>query len=187
MAAINRINYFFKQSSRKDFLALGIKCVFISHQKRDAQDAKKVADYLQNAGIEVYFDEYDSDLRIHYQGGSAAGVTNAICTGINNSSHMLVVVSPNTMLSGWVPFEIGYGYEKTELGVLCLKGIPKGKLPEYVRVVPIIRDIYDLNNLIERLSGKTKEMLFEANLMSDYGNRLNPLSNIMDTIISDQY
>lgn len=187
MAAINRYYYPSKEKSRTTFLTLGVKCVFISHQKKDNEEAKKVAEYLQNAGIQVYFDEYDGDLRIHHEIGNPKEVTRAICNGINNSSHMLVIVSPNTLFSTWVPFEIGYGYDKTELGVLCLKGIPKGKLPEYVRAVPIIRDIYDLNILIERLTGKKKEFLFETKLMSDHGSRLNPLSNVMDSLINDQY
>ena len=33
---------------------------------------------------------------------------------------MLVIVSPTTMKSNWVPFEIGFGYDKTELSVLTL-------------------------------------------------------------------
>jgi len=36
---------------------------------------------------------------------------------------MLVVVSPNTIYSNWVPWEVGYGYDNTHLGVLTLKGI----------------------------------------------------------------
>jgi hypothetical protein len=36
----------------------GIKCIFISHQKDDATVCRKIADYLINAGLDVYFDEY---------------------------------------------------------------------------------------------------------------------------------
>ena len=184
---MNRYYYPTKYQSRNQFLALGVNCVFISHQKKDSSAARKVADYLENAGIDVYFDEYDNELRISHQSGNPKDVTKAILTGINNSSHMLVIVSLNTLSSTWVPFEIGYGYDKTELGVLCLKGIPKGSLPEYVRTAPIIRDIYDLNNLIGRLTGKQSQVLLESKKMSDYSNSANPLSSVMDSIISDQY
>lgn len=61
---------------------------------------------------------------------------------------MLVLVSPNTLYSTWVPFEIDYGHDKTELFVLCLKGIQKGGLPGYVKTAKVIRDIYDLNNFL---------------------------------------
>lgn len=187
MAAINRFYSSTKFQSRSLFENLGVKCVFISHQKNDTKDAKKLAEYFQNAGIEIYFDEYDGDLRIQHQQNNPKEVTKAILKGINNSSHMLVVVSPNTLFSSWVPFEIGYGYDKTELRVLCLKGIPIGKLPEFIRTAPIIRDIWDLNSFIERLSGKKKEILLETKMLSDYSNYYNPLSDIMDRILTDKY
>lgn len=187
MPGKNRYYSSTKYQSRSQAVSLGIKCVFISHQKRDKDAAKKIADYLLNAGIDVYFDEYDRDLKIEHQSGNPKGVTKSICNGINNSSHMLVVVSPNTLASTWVPFEIGYGYDKTELNVLCLKGISKGALPEYVRTTPIIRDIYDLNNYISYRTGKTKESLIENKMFSAYDSIYNPLSSVMDSVINDSY
>ncbi|MFO7823967.1 MAG: toll/interleukin-1 receptor domain-containing protein [Cyclobacterium sp.] len=186
MAGINRALASQKTFSESRKIR-GVECVFLSHQQQDKEICKKVADYLINAGIDVYFDEYDDDLKLHRQSNNPKGTTTAIRNGINNSSHMLVVVSPNTLFSTWVPFEIGYGYDKTDLGVLCLKGISKGKLPEYVRTAPVIRDIYDLNNLLERLTGKTKELLIETRMMSDHSSYSNPLYEAMDSIINDKY
>ncbi|MEN5059031.1 toll/interleukin-1 receptor domain-containing protein [Sphingobacterium kitahiroshimense] len=185
MAGLNRLYYPKRYTSRAQVIALGVKCVFISYQKKDREAAVKVAEYLQAAGIDVYIDVYDSELRIQHQNDNPKEVTKAICNGINNSSHMLVLVSPSTMFSTWVPFEIGY--DKTDLGVLCLKGIPKGKLPEYARTATIVRDIYDLNSLIEKLSGKKKELLLETKMMSDYNSASNPLLNVMDNLINDTY
>ena len=186
MAAINRYYSSTKYSSRTDALKSGVKCVFLAHQQRDKDQAKKVADYLQNAGIEVYFDEYDRDLRFHHQNGNAKEVTKAICAGINNSSHMLVVVSPNTVTSTWVPFEIGYGYDKTELAVLCLKGIPVGTLPAYVKTARVIRDIYDINGFVSSFSGKSKEQLIETKMMSSHDSVQNSLADVMDKLIIDR-
>lgn len=164
--ALNRYYYPTKYESRSKFLSLGINCVFISHQQKDKDNAIKIADYLMSIGIDVYIDRYDTELRIHHQNNNPKGVTIAICNGINNSSHMITFVSPNTLYSSWVPFEVGYSYNKTELGVLCLKGIPKGKFPEYVRAAKIIRDIYDLSILICNFSGKTREILEKANAVN---------------------
>lgn len=36
--------------------------VFISHQKKDSEAARTIADYLQEAGIDVYFDQYDQSI-----------------------------------------------------------------------------------------------------------------------------
>lgn len=187
MTALNRFYYPTKYQSRAQVISLGIKCVFISHQKSDKDAAKKVADYLMSSGIDVYFDEYDKELKIHYQSNNPKAVTDAIRKGINNSSHMLAIVSPNTLTSSWVPFEIGYGFDKTDLGVLCLKGIPKGKLPEYVRTAPIIRDIYDLNKLISTLTKSTENVLLEAKRIRNHSDYYNPLASVMDSLVSDQY
>lgn len=172
--------------SRKNFLSLGIKCVFISHQQRDKDAAKKIADYLIDTGINVYFDAYDKDLKIHHQSRDAKAVTNSIKKGINNSTHMLAVVSPSTLNSSWVPFEIGYGQDKTELFVLCLKGIPKGSLPEYVKSATVIRDIWDLNTFITNTNGNLKP-LFESKRTFNYANDVNPLATIMDSLINENY
>lgn len=185
MAGINRFYYPTKYQSRAQVISLGVRCVFISYQRKDRDSAIKVADYLQSAGIDVYIDIYDKELKLQHQNDNPKEVTKAICNGINNSSHMLVLASPDTLYSTWVPFEIGYGYDKTDLGVLCLKGIPKGKLPEYVRTATIVRDIYDLNGLVERLSGKKKEVLLEAKIMINHDSYSNPLAGVMDSLIND--
>lgn len=187
MTALNRFYYPTKYSSRSNFMATGIKCVFISYQQKDKDQAIKVAEYLEQAGIDIYFDKYDTELRIHHQANDPKKVTESICKGINNSSHMLVIVSPNTINSTWVPFEIGYGFDKTDLSVLCLKGIPKGALPEYIRTAPVIRDIYDLNIKISSLAGKPQNFMEQTKLMSNHSSSLNPLYNVMDSLISEQY
>jgi hypothetical protein len=187
MPGINRLNWSIKYDSSRELREAGITCVFISHQKRDQDAAKKIADYLLSCDINVYFDEYDEKLKFHHQTSNPKEVTSAICTGINNSSHMLVLVSPSTLHSTWVPFEIGYGYDDTELAVLCLRGISKGSLPEYVRTTRIIRDIYDLNPFISQLTGKSEQMLSEARMIGSYSNANHPLASVMDGVISDQY
>lgn len=187
MSAINRFNSPTKFRNRGDFLNQQIKCIFISYQRQDKIEAKKVADYLIGSGINVYFDEYDIDLKMQNQVQNPTRVTDALCKGINNSSHMLVIVSPSTIISKWVPFEIGYGFEKTDLAVLCLKNIGKGHLPEYIRTAKIIRDIYDVNSLIANLRFSTKEALFERRELTKYNNWNHPLVGVMDDIIHENY
>ena len=85
--------------------------VFISHQKKDKKEAKEIADYLKTVGIEVYFDEYDRELQIATETDNPKAVVSAIKKGINNSTHMLCLISKNTLFSKWVPFEVGYGYD----------------------------------------------------------------------------
>jgi hypothetical protein len=163
--------------SRSDFI-----CVFISHQKADKEISRKIADYLMAIGINVYFDEYDQDLRLANQARNPKAVTQAILKGIQKSTHMLCVVSPNTLDSKWVPFEVGFGYDKTQLGILLLKGVRKEQLPEYIMTAPlIIPDIWDLNKFIEAVSSKGV-VLENRILIKNYGDLTHPLANYMESI-----
>jgi hypothetical protein len=183
--ALNRYYHPIQFRNKAEHFATNTKCVFISYQSADREAATKIADYLLGAGVDVYFDQYDGDLRISNQSNNPKNLVDSLCKGINNSSHMIVLVSNDTMKSRWVPFEIGFGYEKTFLFTLCLKGIPKGALPEYLQTTTIIRDIYDLNRIIPSFTGKSFELLKSQNLILEHSS--NPLRNVMDNLIVDRY
>src|SRR5882724_9773361 len=88
-----------------------VPCIFISYQRHDEEYAKDVAEYILSKQIDVYFDLNDTDLRIYNQINNPAAVTKAIQKGLNKSDYMLVIVSPDTYRSPWVPFEVGYAYD----------------------------------------------------------------------------
>lgn len=159
---------------------LGIKCVFISHQKADATICRHIADYLKGAGIDVYFDEYDNDLKIYRQSNNAKGVVDSIKKGIQQSSHMLCVISPNTLHSKWVPWEVGYGYDKTTLAALTLKGITDEQLPEYLKTVQLVRGTKTLNDYISNLAGEYKERMFSSRRLISESTSGHPLDNYLD-------
>ena len=181
LMAINR--YSSPISNKAEHFKTNSSCVFISYQSKDRADAAKVADYFLTMGIDVYFDQYDNDLRLQSQNNDPATLVNALCKGINNSSHMIVIVSPTTLESKWVPFEIGFGYDKTSVRALCLKGIPKGGLPEYLRTVKIIRDLWDLN--FDLIHFKKENIKKSEEQKSFHGEH--PLANVMNALIVDKY
>lgn len=80
---------------------------------------------------------------------------------------------------------MGYGHDKTESSVLCLKGIPKGKLPENVIAAKIIRERYNLSILINNFIGKTRDIFKKANAVNLSNS--NFLTSLMDPIVSDIY
>lgn len=176
------INYYYLRDSYNGILpkpSIEKPRVFISHQKKDSDVAGKIADYLLDAGIDVYFDQYDSSINR----ADPNSVVNAIRTGIENSSHMLVLISPNTFGSMWVPWEIGYAYNsQIALNVLRLKEVPKDKLPEYLKVVKVILDIWDLNQLISNLTSVTRKQLLTEGRIRNYSDITHPLSQYMDSI-----
>lgn len=150
--------------------------VFISHQKKDRLEAQKIANHLKNVGIAVYFDEFDRELTIALNNNDPKAVVTAIKKGINQSTHMLCIVSPNTLTSRWVPFEVGYGYDSTKLSVLTLKGISNSDLPDYIKAARIIRDIWDIKIFTNRFGNKI--------LLEKVASSSHPLSGIMDQIIT---
>lgn len=160
--------------------SLGIKCVFISHQKTDASICRHIADYLIEAGLDVYFDEYDKDLKEYYQNNNPRGVVNSIKRGIQQSSHMLCVISPNTLYSKWVPWEIGYGYDITQIAALTLKGIKEENLPDYLRTVSLVRGTRTLNDYISRLTGESRENMISSKRIIFEATSAHPLDNYLD-------
>jgi hypothetical protein len=179
MAGINRA-IVTNENLSKSRLYSQVKCVFISHQKGDSAKCEKIAEYIMEANIDVYFDEYDTDLKIHRQTNNAKGVVNSIRKGIDNSTHMLCVISPNTLGSKWVPWELGYGYAKTTIGVLTLKGINESELPDYIKTVQIVRGTKSLNQFIVELTGLPQLILEDRNFSKAYNFGNHPLNDILD-------
>lgn len=175
------INYYYLRDSYNGILpkpSVEKPRVFISHQKKDSDVAGKIADYLLDAGIDVYFDQYDSSINR----ADPNSVVNAIRTGIENSSHMLVIFSQNTFGSMWVPWEIGYAYHSpVNLNVLRLKGVTKEQLPEYLKVVKMVMSIYQLNDLISTMRGISRDNLLVENRTFSENNESHPLSRVMDS------
>ncbi len=76
--------------------------VFLSYYHSDRSTALTLARALDEAGRYVYIDVHDDSLD---PGDSQ--LDQALVTAINNSDTMVVVVSDETQLSWWVPWEIG--------------------------------------------------------------------------------
>lgn len=156
------------------------KCVFISHQKEDEAACEKIADYLINSGVDVYFDKFDSTLKQLVQSGNASLVTQQIKDGINKSTHMICVVSPSTVKSYWVPFEVGFGYDRKPLGVLTLKGILDADLPDYMKTTRVLRGTKSLNQFIAELLGDTIDNLARGVRIKKATDMQHPLDSVLD-------
>ena len=83
-----------------------------------------------DAGIDVYFDKYDLTLAEIVAEGDPDKLTQRLQDSIDKSTHMICVVSPLTITSYWVPFEVGYRYGKVHLGILTLKDLLDKDLPD---------------------------------------------------------
>lgn len=151
-------------------------CVFISHQKKDKEIAKKIADYIDKSGVDIYFDEYDRSINRD----DPNSVVNAIKTGIRRSSHMLCILSKNALDSKWMPWEIGYGYDRLHVAGITVKEIAKDVLPEYLQVVPVIRGTKSLNTYIATTIGRVEDSLIREQKLLSASQMNHPLDNVLD-------
>ena len=174
-------NYFnLNESEQHTFSVSTNKRVFISHKKEDRDVAKKVADYIMEAGIDVYFDEYDTTINRN----DPKSVVAAIKRGMQLSTHMIVIFSNKTIKSTWVPWEIGYGDStSTEIAILKMIDIKKNQLPDYMQVAKVLYDIYDLNVFISHMYNKTTEQLVNEGIVRQYDSQLNNLRGEVESIV----
>lgn len=125
-------------------------CVFISHISIDKNAAIAIADYIMNAGFDVYLDVYDVDLQQAVNAGNAGRITEYVERGVENCSHMICLVSENTVRSWWVPYELGFGKKAgKDLATLALRNVPT--LPEYLTIGKILKGTPSLNQYLETL------------------------------------
>ncbi|MHC8316485.1 toll/interleukin-1 receptor domain-containing protein [Pseudomonas sp. LB3P31] len=75
--------------------------VFISYRHVDRVHAMSINSRLIQAGIKTYLDVLDPESQ------TTEDITEVITRNINESTHLLAVVSERTAQSWWVPFEIG--------------------------------------------------------------------------------
>lgn len=151
-------------------------CVFISHQRNDKAVAKEIANYISKSGVDIYFDEYDRSINRD----EPQSVVNAIKTGIRRSTHMLCILSQNALQSKWMPWEIGYGYDRLQVAGITVREISKSVLPEYLQIVPVIRGTKSLNKYLANLIGRVEDSLIKEEKLFSASSLNHPLGNILD-------
>ena len=158
-------------------------CVFISHKKEDAQEAKKLANYIMDSGIDVFFDENDPVLNNPEKNIDPVVVTTAINEALEKSTNMICVVSEKTKESWWVPYEIGYvwnnkGFTHSSMAILILKSITE--LPEYLFLVEKVDSIVELDSFLKKISNMSYLLNEERYITKSFSDFINhPLKTIL--------
>lgn len=97
-------------------------CIFLSYTSEDRNTVKKIGEYIQNAGFNIYLDIYDDKLQQAVSEGDPIAITKNIEKGLSFSTDVVSIVSEETVGSWWVPYEIGYGKRANKpLATLTLK------------------------------------------------------------------
>lgn len=146
MVAINRHS----SAGRSITEALGSRqgnCIFLSHSSVDKPAVRKIGQYIVKKGIDIYFDERDARLQSAQE---PSEIVDCIHDGLKHSTHTLCVLSPATLTSQWVPYEIGYAAQMDHpLAIALLKSVDE--VPQFYKISEVLPDIWDLDNYLRKV------------------------------------
>ncbi len=127
-------------------------CIFLSHISIDKQTAKAIGDYImENGDIDIYLDIYDEKLQQAVNMGNSFMITQFIEKGLEQSTHIMCLVSKSTVQSWWVPYEVGFSKRAhKEISTLALKDAEY--LPEYLSIGTILLGIKSLNEYLQKVA-----------------------------------
>jgi len=138
-------------------------CIFLSHKSIDKKITKAIGDYICKAGINIYLDEYDEKLQSATYKNDSEKIVECIQNGLAKSTHVLCILSEETVKSWWVPYEIGYGDNlEKNIASIRLNNISKKAIPEYLHIHDILDNIGDLNKYLKNVAKSQKMQLNEA-------------------------
>lgn len=160
----------FKKSFNERYIEKKGPCIFLSHISLDKNMVRAIGNYIIKAGIDIYLDENDMELQTATQLGDDRSITKFIQKGIEESTHILCLLSDNTIESWWVPYEVGYG----DMGNLDIASMKLRELtmpvPSYLKIHNLIEGIEELNTFLSRIMTKymASPKLFETNQLDSY-------------------
>ncbi len=132
--------------------------VFISYRRNDFNIALSIHLRLKAAGIDTYVDLLDSESQ------STDDITSVITKNISSSTHLIAVLSSQTALSWWVPFEIG---EATILGRrIASYNTGVSNPPEYLSKWPQMSSMSHIDYFINEYNIDRRESLLESSTVS---------------------
>lgn len=147
MPGVNRFSTFGVKTEMRSATSTGTgTCVFISYRKVDQDAATVIANYLRfDVGVDIYFDEQDAELEAAVAANDDKRIVACLERGVEFSTHLLGVLSPNTKDSWWVPFEIGSARrKKADVGYILIREVDN--LPSYLKIATLVKDQDELKN-----------------------------------------
>lgn len=158
-------------------------CIFLSHISIDKSAASAVGSYIMSQGdIDIYLDVNDPELMNAVITNDPGRVTHFIETGLAHSTHIMCLVSGNTVKSWWVPYELGFAKNAGKyLSTLKLKG--DVELPAFLEIGEIIRGTKTLNWYLNRVRRDLSKQATNAMLLETlipHTASAHPLDNHLD-------
>jgi putative hydrolase of HD superfamily len=117
--------------------------VFISYSHADHEIAQKIVDVLVECGIEHFLDRKDVEW--------GSSITSEIQGGLDRATHLLVILSPASLRSQWVAFEIGAAFSSGKT-VLPYLTHPALQTPSFLNGISFLQDLDNLTTYFNRKS-----------------------------------
>lgn len=139
--------------------------VFISYSSADSGFAEKLAKNLENNGLDVWFDKWE--IRI------GDSIIEKISQGLNQNDYLVVVLSPNSVLSPWVNKELNICMmrEIKERNVVVLPILHKEcEIPLFLLDKKIADFTKDYDRSIKELVLSISPEVFREKLKKQTGN-----------------
>ncbi len=146
--------------------------VFISYSSIDRKQANELAALLSDIDVQYFFDQKD----ITWGSDFSSDITGSI----SDCSALIVILSPASLKSQWVPFEVGYA---TALGKRILPYIthPSLDIPSYLQRLHHISDLEDIRSYFLSLL-ESQEYKQTAEALYRKGESLYNLSKYFDAL-----
>jgi len=109
--------------------------VFISYSHLDSEVADRIGDALSAQGVDFFRDMKDIDW--------GKSINSEVRLGIVQAPALLVILSPASLKSAWVPYEVGYA---CALGKRILPFLthPSLDVPDYIRDLKYLTEIVEI-------------------------------------------
>jgi hypothetical protein len=119
--------------------------VFISHRQKDAAEALRVAQLVQQCGYDYWLDILNPELlnipaMALPEQAEAVAMASVIEMGLLNCSHVIALITPNTKGTLWIPYEYGRVKEPAPVALQAACWVHRDytdPLPEYLRLGPV--------------------------------------------------
>ena len=146
--------------------------VFISYSHVDSKVADEIAAILEEYEIKYFRDVKDIEW--------GAPVSAKVKEGLEESIAILVIISPASLKSHWVPYEIGYATAKDKR-ILPYLVHPSLDVPSYIRDLNHKADISQVKDFFAEFS--PTNVLTSGNQRSAEENKLDELKRIMPELL----
>ncbi len=158
--------------------------VFISYSSKDEKIVEQFERYFKSINIAFFLDKKEIKWEEH--------VDNKISKGIEDCSHLIVIISPASLKSEWVPYEVGQAraLKKEILPFLTHESMD---IPDYLRSLHYTSEFTKVQmyfNKFAPLSSHTNEVIAKPEIYEDlksfpykkYINNSMELIDILDVV-----